>query len=73
MSTQQLLALDLLLVVLSCALFLAAGCLTLSLRAGSGRSLVVGALVCAVLGRPRDGGSGGGCCRSCATRLVVRR
>ena len=48
MSTQQLLALDLLLVVLSCALFLAAGCLTLSLRAGSGRSLVVGALVCAV-------------------------
>ena len=49
MSTQQLLAMDLLLVVLSCALFLAAGCLTLSLRAGSGRSLVVGALVCAVL------------------------
>jgi FtsP/CotA-like multicopper oxidase with cupredoxin domain len=49
MSTQQLLALDLLLVVLSCALFLAAGCLTLSLKAGSGRAPAVTALVCAVL------------------------
>jgi len=49
MSTQLLLALDLLLVVLGCALFLAAGFLTLSVRSGSGRALLVGASVCAVL------------------------
>ena len=49
MSTQQLLALDLLLVVLGCALFLAAGFLTLSLRSGSGWALLVGTSVCAVL------------------------
>lgn len=49
MSTQQLLALDLLVMVLSGALFLAAGFLTLSVRPGSGRGVVAGATACAVI------------------------